>query len=424
MWWHGWDRETQFDEIAGALVTGHLLECSSYVAGGYYSGFKRLFDGCENVGFPIGALEHDGTCVLTKEANTGGIINVGSVTSQLLYEIQGPQYYGSDVVALLEGLQMTQEGDNVVRISGVKGKPPPTTTKVGLTAVGGYQAEFQFYFVGLDIEDKCEWTERQIRASMGDNIKRFSRLEFQRIGTPPSDPRDQNSATASLRIFGQSKERALMVKDTIEVPGFNRWCLENFLQSAPGATVSNDIRLSAGKEFYEYWVALLPQEHVAHRIHLLWRDGADAVVDIPPAAAMQVYETRQWSYETKAPVPLETFGKTTRGPLGWRVLGRSGDKASDANVGLFVETDEEWEWLRSLLTIEKMKELLGAEYNGGLVERFEIPGLRAVHFLLHDHLDRSYNATSTLDGLGKNVCEFVRARHVDIPNKFLRLGRI
>ena len=111
-----------------------------------------------------------------------------------------------------------------------------------------------------------------------------------------------------------------------------------------------------------------------------------------------------------------------RGPLGWVVLGRSGDKASDANVGLFVRGDDEWEWLRSLLTIDLIKKLLGREYNGKGVDRFEIPGIKAVHFLLHDHLDRCYNATSTYDGLGKNVCEYLRAKHVDIPTKFLRRG--
>ena len=90
------------------------------------------------------------------------------------------------------------------------------------------------------------------------------------------------------------------------------------------------------------------------------------------------------------------------------MLGRSGDKASHCNVGLFVRNGDEWDWLRSFLTIDKMKELLGREYNGKLVERFEIKQIRAVHFLLHDHLDRSYNASSTLDGLGKNVCEYLR----------------
>ena len=72
MWWHGWNRETDLDQIAGSLVTGHLIECSSYVVGGYYSGFKDLMDGCENLGFPIAEVFNDGTCILTKEANTGG----------------------------------------------------------------------------------------------------------------------------------------------------------------------------------------------------------------------------------------------------------------------------------------------------------------------------------------------------------------
>lgn len=72
MWWHGWDRETDLDQIAGSLVCGHLIECSSYVVGGYYSGFKSLMDGCENVGFPIAEVNADGSCIITKEANTGG----------------------------------------------------------------------------------------------------------------------------------------------------------------------------------------------------------------------------------------------------------------------------------------------------------------------------------------------------------------
>ncbi|KIM99953.1 hypothetical protein OIDMADRAFT_181238 [Oidiodendron maius Zn] len=421
MWWHGWNRDVDFDQLAGSLIAGHLIECSSYVCGGYYSGFKDLFNGCENIGFPIAEVFADGSCAIIKEPNTGGEISVGTVTSQLLYEIQGPQYFGSDVVAVLEDIKMTQEGKDRVLVTGVKGKPPPTTTKVGITAHGGYQAEFHFILVGLDLEQKAEWTERQVRASMGENISRFSCLKFTLNGSCPSDPPNQDVATVDFRVFAQTKDRSLVVKDSIEVPGFNRWCLENFLQSCPGATIENDIRQSAGKEFFEYWAALIPQSEVNHRVLLLWEEKT---IEIPPSPSMQTYSRRQWSYETSSPVPLSTFGPTTRCPLGFRVLGRSGDKASDANVGFFVRHADEWDWLRSFLTTEKIKQLLGPEYNGDEVERFEIAGVRAVHFLLRDHLDRSYNATSTYDGLGKNVCEYLRAKWVDIPNKFLRRGRI
>jgi hypothetical protein len=160
---------------------------------------------------------------------------------------------------------------------------------------------------------------------MGENVKKFSILKFSLNGYCQPDPYNQDVATADIRVFAQTKDRSLVVKDSMEVPGFNRWVLENFLQSCPGASIENDVRQSAGKEYFELWSALIPQNVVNHQVQLLW---ASKTIDIPPATACQLYETRQWSYETKNPVPLESFGPTVRGPMGWRVLGRSGDKAS------------------------------------------------------------------------------------------------
>lgn len=84
-----------------------------------------------NVGFPIASVDNRGRCAITKEKNTGGCVTVDSVTSQLLYEIQGPLYYNSDVVAQLEGINIEQVGEDEVLVSGVRGLPPPDTTKVG-----------------------------------------------------------------------------------------------------------------------------------------------------------------------------------------------------------------------------------------------------------------------------------------------------
>lgn len=232
-------------------------------------------------------------------------------------------------MALLEGIEMTQVEKDKVYVSGIRGKAPPTTTKVGITAKGGWQAEFHYLLCGLDLEQKAEWTERQVRHSMGKNAERFSCLKFSLNGYCPDDPRNQDVATADFRVFVQTKDRSLVVRDTMEVPGFNRWCMENFLQSCPGATIENDIRQSAGKEYYEYWAALLPQKEVSHKVNLMW---AKKAIDIAVPKAIEEYgykrEERQWSYETKDPAALESFGPTTMGPLGWVVLGRSGDKAS------------------------------------------------------------------------------------------------
>lgn len=220
---------------------------------------------------------------------------------------------------------MTQAGKDRVLVEGVRGKPPPTTTKVGITAKGGWQAEFHYLLCGLDLEQKAEWTERQIRHSMGKNVDKFTCLKFTLNGYSPDDPWNQDVSTVDFRIFCQTKDRSLVVRDSLEVPGFNRWCMENFLQSCPGATIENDIRQSAGKEFFEYWAALLPQSEVSHRINLMW---AKQQIDIAVPGCVQEYTERQWSYETRNPVPLDNFGPTTKAPLGFVVLGRSGDKAS------------------------------------------------------------------------------------------------
>ena len=208
-WWHGWSN-TDYDALAGSLIAGHIIECSSYAVGGYYSGFKKLFDGCENLGFPIAAIESDGTSVFTKAAGDGGEMSVGTATSQLLYEIQGPLYYNSDVTADITNIKLEQLGKDQVRLTGVKGLLPPTTTKVGLTSKGGYQAEFSYLFCGLDLKEKAEWTEKQIRYSMRNHIDKFSALRFHLVGSEAQDPEDQDAATAFFRIFVQTKDPELL----------------------------------------------------------------------------------------------------------------------------------------------------------------------------------------------------------------------
>lgn len=167
----------------------------------------------------------------------------------------------------------------------------------------------------------------------------------------------------------------------------------------------------------------MPLNTCKHRVHCLF-DKME-VIDVPHSAKTEAYQKLQHSYDTPNPVDLKSFGETTRAPLGYVALGRSGDKASDANVGFFVRRDDEWDWLRTLLTVDKIKDLLGpSDHLGKRIDRFEMPKLRAVHFLLKDHLDRGYNAGSKLDSLGKNVGEYLRAKWVDVPNVFLERGRV
>ncbi|KAF2031223.1 hypothetical protein EK21DRAFT_111259 [Setomelanomma holmii] len=252
--------------------------------------------------------------------------------------------------------------------------------------------------------------EEQIRYEFGEEmIKKFDVLKFMQNGSSVIDSRNQDVATVDFRVFTQSRDRELL--NMRNPKGFFRISMVNFLMSCPGASLGND-------------------SAVQQRVHCIWEGKGDEgfkegkkVIDMPLAPEFKEYYRQQPSYETTNPFDLSVFGPTVRLPLGSIVLGRSGDKCSDANVGLFVRKEDEWEWLRSLLTVEKIKELLGPEEcKGNPIDRFEMPHIRAVHFLLHDHLDRGYDACSTYDTLAKNVCDYLRAKTVDIPVQFVRRG--
>ncbi|KAF2022345.1 DUF1446-domain-containing protein [Aaosphaeria arxii CBS 175.79] len=423
MWHHGWTRENNYQELAGALMVGHVIECSTYATGGYYSGFKDLGVKDTDMGYPIAALEYNGEAVFTMEKGRHGLVSVATIASQLLYEIQGPYYYNSDVTAQIENVKLEQVGENAVRISGVQGLPAPPTTKVGITAKGGYQAEFHFFLTGLDIEEKAKMVERQTLAAMGDHAKKFTCLKFQVAGTVPQDPHSQDAATVDMRIFAQTRDPDLLSAGAMvdsDRGSFARFCIENLLQGYPGSTMAPDMRQAMGRPFFEYWVSLMPQTFVHETAHL--PDGT--VIDIPPPRLTKEYDFNQPSYNTANPIDLSSFGPTTRAPLGYVVMGRSGDKSSNANLGLFVRHQDEYDWLRSLLSVERLRELLGKDDKGKNIDRCEMPNILAVHFLLRDHLDRGFNATSGYDSLGKNLCEYIRCRYVNIPNKFLERGRI
>lgn len=167
-------------------------------------------------------------------------------------------------------------------------------------------------------------------------------------------------------------------------------------------------------------MTLFPQALAKHQVHTF----EEKTIDISPPTSTKVYPRQQPSYETSSALSSNALGPTSSAPLGYIVHGRSGDKSSDCDVGLYVRNKDEWDWLRSTLTISKVKELLDGECKGGKIDRFEIPGLFAVRFLLRDHLDRGVNSSSSYDCLGKLVCEYLRRKKLDVPTVFLDRGKI
>jgi hypothetical protein len=361
-WWHGWDR-SQLDELANAFVAGHLIECSNYVCGGNFTGFKALEDkNWHDIGYPIAEISRSGQVTITKNQpswSPGGEVTTQTCTSQLLYEIQGPWYFNSDVTAILTDLSFEQLSTNRVALHGVKSAPPPPTTKVGITAKGGYQAEAHWFLCGLDIPEKARMLESQIRHLLKPYSSNFTKFEFTLNGSAAENAPNQNAATVDFRIFVQAPK-----EEHISPDKFLRNMVDPIMQGYPGATFHLDLRQGFPKPIFEYYVTLLPQDLVEHKVHL-W-DGSNFDAPAPEAAKTRTYPSQQPSEAEAVGVKggKGQWGETTKGPLGWIVHARSGDKGSNANVGFWVRHTDEWEWLRSLLSTEAIKGLLADEYKG------------------------------------------------------------
>lgn len=165
-WRFGWARD-DWDALAGGVVAGHVLECGAHATGGNFSFFREV-PGLEHPGFPLAELHGDGSSVITKHPGTGGLVSVETVTAQLLYEIEGPAYFGPDVVARFDTIRLEQEGPDRVRISGVRGEPPPPTVKVAINELGGYRNSVTFVLTGLELEAKAALVRKTLEPRLAE----------------------------------------------------------------------------------------------------------------------------------------------------------------------------------------------------------------------------------------------------------------
>lgn len=210
-WWHNW-REDDFDQLAGALIAGHLIECSTYTTGANFAGFHtHEIAELLNLGLPIAEVEANGECVITKHEALNGFVDRDTVICQLLYELQGTIYLNSDVKADITNIRVEEEGKHRVRVSGVKGAPPPSTTKLAVFYKGGYQCELLVNATGYATAKKFELQEAQLRSKLKELgvLDKFDILDFQHVGRPEPNPSSQLASTSYLRIFAQAKDKSV-----------------------------------------------------------------------------------------------------------------------------------------------------------------------------------------------------------------------
>ena len=393
----GWGR-ADYDALAGAVAAGHVIECGIQASGGNYSFFTEV-DDLTYAGFPLAVIHADGSSVITKHPGTGGLVSVDTVTAQLLYEITGARYANPDVTLRVDSIRLHDDGPDRVRIDGVAGEPPPPTLKMSLNSIGGFRNSMTFVLTGLDIEAKAELVQRQLEAGL---TVKPAELEWTLARTDHPDADTEETASALLHCVVRDPDPANVGRQ------FSSAAVELALASYPGFAVTAPP--SEGQVYGVFTPGYVDAGEVPHiAVHA---DGSR--VDIAPAA-----DTRELAPADPPPLPEPLpAGPTRRAPLGVIAGARSGDKGGSANVGVWVRTDEQWRWLAHALTVEALRELL-PETADLPVTRHLLPNLWAVNFVIDGILGEGVAYQARFDPQAKGLGEWLRSRHVEIPESLL-----
>jgi len=263
-WKFNWKR-TDWNNLAGAAVAGHIIECSAQATGGNYS-FIEEVPSFQNVGFPIAEMYEDGSSVITKHPGTGGLVSIGTVTAQLIYEIREPRYLTPDVAARFDTINISQEGQDRVRISGVCGEPPTDTAKVCINNLSGYRNSMTIVLTGLDIEKKAKIFEDALVECIGGRGE-YEKFEVNLTRSDKNDPETNEEAFAYLKV-------SVLDPNSKKIDKFSSKIVELALANIPGFTATAPP--GKGTPSIMHWPALVSMSHITQKVYM---DQKETIID-------------------------------------------------------------------------------------------------------------------------------------------------
>jgi hypothetical protein len=389
---------TDYDRMAAGSILGHLLECGAQATGGLFTDWRDVPD-YANIGYPIAECHEDGSAVITKAPGTGGLVSVGTVAEQLLYEVGDPQrYLLPDVTADLSQVELTQIGPDRVRFSGAKGYPPSSLYKVCATYDDGWRGVVAFPIRGPEAKAKAERVADEVlkRVSTmlrGRNIGNFTRTNVEIMGA-------EASYGARAR-HGDSRE----VICRIAVEHHDKSAIELLFREQGTGSISmspGHVGMTLGTTITEVarvFSFLLPKREVTPTLTF---NGVSEDVKVPVEGGFD-----------NAMIPeLPAIGATpaadTTVPLLSLAWVRNGDKGDIANVAVIARRPEYLPYIAAALTPDAVRDWYVHHLRDGArarVDRFLVPGVSAFNFLLHGALDGGCTASLRFDPLGKSVAQ-------------------
>jgi hypothetical protein len=413
----GW-ADGDLDPIAGAVVAGHVIECGAQCCGGNYAFFEEI-PGRERIGFPIAELRADGSSVITKHPGTGGAVTVGTVTAQLLYEIGSPRYLSPDAVARFDTIELTQEGADRVRVAGVRGEAPPATLKVTANLDAGWRNSMTLALTGARPVEKARFAADAVWAGIPGGRDAFAETAEDLSG----DLSGAGMAYLRLAVRGDDEQAVGRA--------FSAAVVETSLSSYPGTFFTS--APSGAQGVARYWPTTVAASAVTARIEC---EGtmvpATPARDLPGAPVPPVPPVPP-ARRVVPPDPVSdaasasggssgSAAETARVTLGLLIGARSGDKGGDANVGVWADEDDVAEWLQAGFTTETLRSLL-PELAAFDVDRYPLPNLRAVNFVVHGILGWGVASNLRLDTQAKGLGELLRSRPIEVPASLVASGK-
>jgi len=384
-----------WDKLASGLVAGHIIECGAQATGGNFTDW-HLIKKWENFGYPVVEINADGTFAVTKHENTGGLVTVNTVKEQLVYEMGNPSAYISpDVVADFGTIQLAQDGENRVKVWGVKGMPSTPFLKVSMAYADGYKATGSIIICGEKAVEKAHIFATTFWKRLNIN---FEKTNTEMVG--------HNASHKTLAREVETNEILLRLSvydsDAKKLDTFGKSIAPLILSGPQGVAVTGG-RPSA-QEVMTYYPTLIPKELVPTQVSLL-DDAGKIILTFEVDSFTGFEQTIDLPEPTKQiatkPIKLDFEKKSTKKiKLRELCLARSGDKGDMANIGVVARSPEIYEHLKKHLTAGVVKTWFDGICKGN-VKRYELDNLQALNFLLEESLDGGGTKSLMIDAQGK-----------------------
>ena len=403
---HGWAWD-DWPRLAGATVAGHLIECGTQVTGGISTDWLSV-PNVDRIGFPIVEVAEDASFIVTKPRGTGGWVNEQTVKEQLVYEIGDPgAYLSPDVTVSFLSLQVLEEGADRVRVSGAVGRPAPATYKVSATYRGGFRAAGELTICGVDAVAKARRAGHAVLERLRHNGATFRESVVECLGAGACNPRGMTDEAS--KHLTETVLRIAVADDSRDaVERFSRELMPLITAGPPGTT-----GYAAGRPrvqpVFRYWPCLIERDRIAPRVEVIQSSAATRRQDSVSGMALATGDAESMSRAIPAASAELLTNSGLRSQLSDIATARSGDKGIHANIGVIVRRAGDFDRLCRDVTIERVAAHLGID-DLDRVQRFELPNLGALNFVIRGILANSLRVDAQGKALGQVLLQMPLAK--------------